>query len=195
LGELRITSVSSPTVAIGTVLTTFSSTSYAGLSWGRSAQVISGLTHLEGKEVVAWVDGGLDNSNKTVSNGSITLGSDYFAAVIGLPYDQIIYTLPIEAGSQKGTSQGKIQKISTIGFKLNNSYTGFYVGSSATKLERLVYRNPAQALGTPETFLTGVISNKTFKGGFAVGAQIYIKNSDPAPIEILSIMPELMTQD
>jgi len=195
LGEVRITGITSSTIAVGTIVSTFSTTSFAGLSWGKSVQALSGLGHLEAKEVVALCDGCLESTNPTVSNGSITLAYNYFKIVVGLPYDQIMETLPIEAGSQKGTAQGKIQRINQIGIKVNNSYRGFYIGRDSDHMERCVYRNPSTALGTPETLYTGVIPNKTFKGNFEYGATIYIKNSDPLPLELLSLMPELDTTE
>jgi len=193
LGEVEITSVSQSTIAIGTVTTDFDALSYAGEYWGKSVQTISGLNHLEAKEVSALVDGGFENSRQTVSNGSITLQQDYFIAVIGLPFTSTVKTLPIEAGSAKGTAQGKIQRINQIGFKVNRSYQSFYVGGDSDKLERLVYRNAT--LGESETLKTGVITNKSFHGNYEYGAQILISNTDPLPIEILSIMPELVTEE
>ena len=195
LGEAVITLFSSSTIAVASVSTIFTATTYAGMSWGKSAQVISGLTHLEGKVVSCLVDGGLDNARHTVTGGSITLGRDYFVAVVGLPYDQTVKTLPFEAGSVLGTAQGKIQRINQIGFLVRKTFTGFYFGGDDDKLERAVYRNPANPLGVTETLHTGYLPNKTFKGYHQYGSQILIVNEDPMPMEILSIMPSLTTSD
>ncbi len=195
LGEATITSFSQSTIVVGTVAYTFSTTSYAGTRWALSVNSISGLDHLEQETVVVLADGGLDKPNKVVTGGVITLANDYFYVTAGLPYTSTLLTLPTEAGSEKGTAQGKIQKINQVGFKVNRSHKGFYVGGSSDLMERINFRDPTTLLGTPEQLFTGVIPNINFRDDYRYGSQIRIENRDPLPIEILSIMSELETHD
>lgn len=197
IGELDITGYTSGTVVYGVVTYTFSALTYAGGLWGVSVNEISGLDHLEGKTVSVLADGGTDKPNKTVSAGTISLEYDYFVVNAGLPYDQILYTLPREAGSQRGTSQGKIQKINEVAFKVNRSHTGFKVGGTPTDsdLERISFRDPSTLMGTTELLYTGVIPNISFRDDYRYGSQIYIKNEDPLPLEILNIICTLETFD
>jgi hypothetical protein len=156
-----------------------------------------------------------------VSNGTISLAYNYFVVTVGLPYTQKIVTLPQEAGSQRGTSQGKIQRINQVGFKVNRSYKGFKVGGIVDDLEAISYvtavdseviysgtipnvnfilekvsfRDPATLLGNPELLYTGIIPNITFRGDYHYGSQMIIENSDPLPIELLAIMTSLDTND
>ena len=195
IGEFYITSYSSTKAVTGTVRYTFSSSTIAAGYWGKSVESISGLSHLEAKTVEVLADGGVDKPDKVVSDGTITLAYNYFVVQIGLSYDQIIYTLPFEAGSSRGTAQGKIQRINQIMFKLNRSYRGFKMGGTAALAERMSWRDPTTLLGTPEPLLTGILSNITFKDDYRYGSQIYILNDEPFPIEILSVMAMLDTQD
>lgn len=195
LGEVKITSYSGPTVAIGLVTSAFDALSYEETRWGLSVEEISGLDHLEAAEVVVLADGGLDKPDKVVSSGTIDLAYNYFVVVVGLPYSSTLKTLPFEAGSGRGTAQGKIQRINQIGIKVNNSYKGFQIGDNDDRLQRVVFREPNTSMGTPEELYTGVISNINFPGDYAYGAQIIIKNDDPLPIEILSLMPTLTTEE
>jgi hypothetical protein len=166
-------------------------------------------------------DGGTSKPNQTVSNGTITLPYDAFYVIIGLGYTQTLKTLPQEAGSQRGTSQGKIQRISQVGFKVNRSHKGFKVGGTENEtdivsyierttpeiiytgtipntnfvLDRISYRDPVTPMGTPEVLYTGTIPNVSFRDDYKYGAQVTIVNEDPLPIELLSIITALDTND
>jgi hypothetical protein len=221
VGEVYITSYGSTTLVKGTSRYNFDALAYDVGYWGVSVNTISGLTHLETCGVVVLADGGTDKPDKTVTNGTITLAYDYFVVNVGLSYDQIIYTLPFEAGSQRGTSQGKVQRINELAFKVNRSHKGFYVGGTETELDvvsyiedtteeilytgtipnpdfvlkRVSFRDPATPMGTPEVLFTGIIPNISFRDNYQYGSQIYIKNSDPLPMEILSIIATVTTND
>ncbi len=221
LGEAEITAFSSSTIALGTVKYNFSTTSYAAGRWAKSVSEISGLSHLEGKTVAVLADGGTDKPDKVVSSGTITLAHDYFVISVGLPYDQKIKTLPMEAGSARGTAQGKIQRINEIAFKVNRSHKGFKVGGTEDETdivsyiestteevlytgtipnpdficERISFRDPATPMGTPELLYTGIIPNISFRDNYQRGSQITIINEDPLPVELLSIMSTLETFD
>lgn len=195
LGEAEIDVVSSSTVAIATTRLPFSVTSADGLEWGISVDEISGLDHLEAKTVAVLADGGVDKPNKVVSSGTIELEYDAFEIVVGLPYRQKIRTLPREEGSQRGTALGKVQRINELAIQVNRSYKGFTVGGSLDTLDKIAFRDPATPLGQVEPLFTGVIANIPFNGGYAVGAQAYIVNDDPLPVEILSIKYTVDTKD
>lgn len=195
LGEGEITSRTSSTVVNISLSQTFSTLSYAVNRWGISVTQISGLGHLESEEVNVLADGGTDYPTKTVASGVITLAYDYFIVNVGLQYNQIVKTLPKEAGSQRGTSQGKLQKINEVGFKVNRSHKGFKVGGDEDHLDQVGTRDPSTLLGTPELLFTGTIPNISFQDDYQYGSQMYLKNSDPLPVEILSIILSLDTYD
>lgn len=195
VGELEIVGFTSSTIVIGEVKYNFDALSYAAGYWGLSVSTISGLGHLQGETVTVLADGGNDKPNKTVSNGSITLAYDYFVVSVGLPYTQEILTLPQEAGAQSGTAQGKIQRINQVGFKVNRSYKGFLVGGDSTLLDKIIFRDPTTLMGTPETLYTGTISNVSFRDDYRVGSKVMIRNNDPLPIELLSIITTLDTNE
>jgi hypothetical protein len=195
LGEAEIDVVSSSTVAIATTRLPFSVTSADGGEWGIAVEEIIGLDHLEAKTVTVLADGGVDKPNKVVSSGTISLEYDAFEIVAGLPYRQKIKTLPREEGSQRGTALGKVQRINELAIQVNRSYKGFTVGGSLDTLDQVAFRDPATPLGEVEPLFTGVIANIPFNGGYAIGAQAYIVNDDPLPVEILSIKYTVDTKD
>jgi len=196
LGEVEITAFTSSSIVIGEVKKSFTITSYTGTLWGLSVNEISGLDHLKAETVVVLADGGLDKPDKVVTtNGTITLAYDYFIVNVGLPYDQTIYTLPIEGGSQRGTAQGKIQKINQVALKVNRSHKGFYIGGNTDLLERVNFRDPSTYMGTPELLYTGIMSNINFRDDYRYGSQVMIVNRDPVPMEILNIISTLTTEE
>jgi hypothetical protein len=195
VGELHVTGYTSSTVVFGDVRYTFDASTYAAGLWGVSVSAISGLDHLEAKEVVVLADGGLDKPDKTVSSGTITLGYDYFVVTAGLPYTQKLKTVPQEAGAQRGTAVGKIQRISEIALKVHNSHKGIMVGGSEDELEKISFREGSTLMGVPEALYTGVIPNITFRNDYTYGSQVLIQNPDPLPVEILSIVTTLDTSE
>jgi hypothetical protein len=176
---------------------------------------------LEGKSISVLTDGGTDLPLKVVSNGTITIANDYFYINAGLQYIQKAKTLPQEAGAQRGTAQGKIQKISELAFKVNRSYKGFYVGGTEDDLlnvryataedsdiiyegtipndnfvlNRISFRDPTTLLGQAESLYTGIIPNISFQDGYRYGAQVLIYNDAPLPIELLSVITTLDTNE
>jgi hypothetical protein len=193
VGEVKITTFSSATVVLGTVKLAFDALTYAPGYWGVSVSTLTGLDHLEAKQVTVLGDGALDRPLKTVSGGSITLASDYYIVNVGLPFTSTFKSLPIEGGSDLGTAQGKIQRINNVSIKVNNSYRGFTVGNA--DMLKIGFRKTQTLLRVPEELYTGTIENVSFSDGYRYGAQVVIQNSDPLPVEILSIMPILTTSD
>jgi len=195
VGELKITGYTSTTIVLGNIVDTFDASSYSAGSWGLSVDEISGLDHLEGETVTVLADGGTDKPNKVVSSGTITLSYNYFVVNAGLPYTQKIKLLPPEAGSQRGTSQAKKQRINEVGFKLYRSSKFFLVGGATDLLSKVQFRDPTTLMGTPESLYTGTIANIPFRDTYRYGSQVLISNSDPTHIELLSVITSIDTFD
>ncbi len=198
LGELTITGYTSSTIVVGTVTYPFTVPSYSAGYWGVSVSQISGLNYLIGETVVVLADGGTDYPSKVVTTaGTITLAYNYFVVNVGLQAPQTFISLPQETPNDKGTSQGKIQRINEVAFKLNNSYAGFQIGGSTGTLYPIAFRQPSTLMGTPQALVTGIIPNVPFRdtsqGGYPYGAQVQIYNSDPLPIELLSLITTIET--
>lgn len=195
LGQGQITATASTTSITLSITTTFNALSYSAGRWGVSVATVSGLSHLEAKTVGILADGLKESLTRTIASAAVTLASDYWVISVGLSYDQILYTLPKEAGSQRGTSQGKIQRYNEIGFKVNRSTQDFKYGTDASNLDDV----NAAFTPTVTTLYTGILPPQGgaigMRGGYFRGAQVYIKNSNPLPIEILSIMGALDTND
>lgn len=195
VGEMKIVGFTSSTIVVGDVKTDFDASSYASGLWGLSVNTLTGFDHLEAETLTVLADGGTALPNKVVTNGTVTLVEDAFVVTAGLPYTQYIKTLPQEKGAQRGTSQGKIQRINEVSFKVNRSHRGFSYGGSDALLDVVQFRQASTDMGTPEQLFTGTIPNLSFSGDYEYGAQVVIQNTDPLPIELLSIMTTLDTNE
>lgn len=93
-----------------------------------STASITGLSHLEGEtvRVLGETDSGNPNytdfGTYTVSSGAITLNkAANNHVIVGLDYNADIVTVPLEAGSTLGTSQGVIKRIEEVGIRFYRS--------------------------------------------------------------------------
>lgn len=178
LGEGKITEYTSQTQVTLDITTYFQSSTMTGGSWGISTDTLSGLDHLDGREVQVYADT-VEQESKTVVDGSIKI-DDAFIVVVGLPYTSYITTMPMEAGSQNGTAVGKRKRISEMAIRVWNSL-GVRVGRDLNNLYDTIYKQK-------EPF-TGVIPNIKYNQGWVWDANITVEQSHPYPMNILSIAP------
>ena len=107
-----ITGYTSGTVVTADITGLFPLTAIEQGAWSIATDNLTGLTHLEGETVWIWADGAVQ-PEKVVASGGITLNGFVSYANVGLPYDNYMILLPVEA-PQFGTIQGRIRNISRI---------------------------------------------------------------------------------
>ena len=157
-----------------------------GLTYsGAAATVISGLKHLEGKTVVALADGNVV-SGLVVLNGAITLPQAAILVHVGLPYVSDIETLDIEA--PQGTIQGKTKKVADVTVRFEKS-RGLMIGPSVDKLVPMKQRE-YEVMGAPTALLTGD-KKIILKPDWNSNGRIFLRQSDPLPMTILAVIPDL----
>jgi len=159
---------------------------------GSPATTISGLSHLEGKEVSILADGAT-HPNKTVSSGEITLDRSASKVKVGLPYTSLLQTMRIDAGSQNGTSQSKTKRIYEITIRLYESI-GVEVGPDLNNMERIPFRSSADEMDEGVNVFTGD-KEVEFRGNYETDGFIVIRQTQPLPLTILSLYPKLQTND
>lgn len=84
---------------------------------GQPTRLLSGLSHLNGKAVRVLGDG-VDLGEYVVTNGSIQLDKEVSQAVVGLPYDFVLTTMPVEFQALGGTTQAKWKLLYTAAVML-----------------------------------------------------------------------------
>ena len=151
-----------------------------GLTYrGSPVTVISGLSHLEGREVAILADGAVQ-PRQTVTGGAITLQSAASLVHVGLPITAEIQTLPI-AAEIEAYAQATIKTAYKATLRVYRS-SGFFVG---TKLDNLIETKVRadEAYGTPPALRTGEIDVE-LDSGWSRGGQIIVRQADPVPLEI-----------
>ena len=165
-----------------------SSLSYSG----SSTTTITGLDHLNGQTVSVLADGAT-HPNRVVSSGSITLARPATKVKVGLPYTSILQTMRIDAGSQDGTSQAKTKRIYEVSIRLYESI-GVEVGPDLNNMEEIPFRSSANNMDEAIPVFTGDKSVE-FRGNYETDGYIFVRQTQPLPLTVLSIYPRLVTND
>lgn len=166
----------------------------SGLTYdGAATTTITGLSHLEGQTVAILADGSV-HPNRVVASGNVTLQRSASVVNVGLPFTAKMVTLPIEAGAQDGTAQGKTQRINGLVVRLNETGPGLFHGDGET-MDELHLRRPTDLMDAPVPLFTGDTESLPFPGGYEKGATMTIEHRLPLPCTIVALMPQLSTYD
>lgn len=192
IGKCKITAYISATEVDATVIRALPDTTISGETWAVGVTTISGLDHLEGKEVHTLLDGAYNNTALTVASGSITLPNNYCYVVVGLLKESVLKTMPIYEGSQLGTAVGKKSRIPLVDIIVNNT-SGITIGSD--KFQSDVFeRNASTMLGEPEALKTE-IKRVAINNEWSNEAYVTIKQSTPLPCDILGLVLHTDTEE
>lgn len=157
---------------------------------GKIVTTISGLDHLEGETVNVMADGA-ESAPKTVSSGSITLSEGSSVTHIGFGYESDLETLnpeiPIRTGA---TSQKEIKKVESFLLKLYKSL-GAQIGPDEDNLKEILFVDDSVLMGRSGDLLTGNTDILSFNGEHRTESNIFIRQSQPYPLTILAIVPEI----
>ena len=159
---------------------------------GSAVTTIGGLSHLEG-QTVSVLANGATHPNVTVSSGQITLARSSTKVKVGLPYTSLLQTMRIDAGAQNGTSQSKTKRIYEITARLYESI-GIEVGPDLNNMERIPFRSSANAMNSGISVFTGD-KEIEFRGNYETDGFIFVRQTQPLPLTILSLYPRLITND
>ena len=159
---------------------------------GSATTTITGLDHLEGQTVSILADGST-HPDKTVSSGSITLDRSSTKVKVGLSFTSLLQTMRLDAGAANGTSQGKTKRIYDISLRLFES-VGVEVGPDLSNMERIPFRSSADAMDTAIPVFTGD-KEIEFRGNYETDGFIFVRQTQPLPLTVLSLYPNLVTND
>lgn len=159
--------------------------------WAFQRNTISGLDHLEGREVAILSDGSV-HPRRTVNAGAITLASPGGVVQVGLPYTAMLETLEVNmAGGEP--IRGSKKLIQSVGLLVNDS-RGLKAGTRLDYLDEYAQRE-FENYGVPTQPLTGYAKIDVSAEWGENRGHVYIVSDDPLPCEILTITPRLMVGD
>lgn len=167
----------------------------SGLTYsGAATTTISGLAHLEGKQVVALADGNVVR-NLTVASGAITLQSAAQKVHVGLPYEAMLKTLDLDLGEVRGlgTVQGRKKSVSNVTMRVERTRgiwlgTDDYTRDSGKMIE--YKQRSTEAWNEAIQAYTGDLAI-TPMPTWRDGGNVVVKQFDPLPMTILAVMPDV----
>ncbi|MCE0931633.1 hypothetical protein [Pseudomonas monteilii] len=187
---VRITGYGSPT-AVTVEPQTIVPESLRGISatrWGLAATVVSSLNHLEGKTVSILGDGNVV-PQRVVTGGSITLDNPTLVAHVGLPITGDFETLDITLQNNQAFLGAK-KRINQLVVLCQES-RGIFAGPDADHLDELKQR-AGENYGEPIDLLTGRAEMEIPCNWDSEG-RLFIRQSDPLPLTILGVMPNVQS--
>ncbi len=166
-----------------------------GLTYsGAAVNHLTGLSHLEGCEVVALCDGNVVRGLK-VAGGAVNLPFAAAKIHIGLPYAAVLQTLDLDLGSvnELGSVQGRFKSISKVVLRVEKT-RGIFVGprDEGRDSDRMVEfkQRSTEAWNEAIGLYTGDIDLTPAPDWNRAGG-LFIKQFDPLPMSILALMPEV----
>ena len=160
-----------------------------GLTYdGVPADVISGLSHLEGKTVNILADGAV-HPPRVVTGGSITLDQEASKIQIGLPITADVQTLPVALQLRDGSAaQGHAKNVNKIWLRVYRS-SGIFVGPSADDLVEAKQRT-VESYGSAPALKTDEIS-MVLPPAWGQSGQVFVRQSDPLPLTLVALTLEV----
>lgn len=159
--------------------------------WSYTFTEVSGLDHLEGKTVSILADGNVDPQD-VVASGTVSMQAPTSVAHIGLPIEADIETLDLDLTSMGIPNKTKKNGISEVTFYVEES-RGIFAGPDADNLEEYAQRED-EDYNEPTDLLTGRIEI-AIQPFWTDSARVFARQSDPLPISILAIIPEVEPSD
>jgi hypothetical protein len=151
---------------------------------------VSGLDHLEGKEVAILADGNV-LPRQTVVSGSVTLDTPSSVVVVGLPYRCILGTLRLDLGD--GSIQGKRKRIPAVTVRVKAT-RGLKMGSTLNTLVPYKQRTSSVFMGQAIP-LSDDDQRIILDQNWNADGQMFFVQDDPLPATILGCIPEIVVGD
>jgi len=175
----------------------------ATTNWSRAVDTLTGIWHLEGEDVSVFADGqvvGSPNNDQyttyTVTNGSITLDRPYAVIHVGLPYTSDLETLNIDA-TQGPSFATKNINVGAVTLFVDKSRGGFVGPKPPSDDDTDPLENLYELKVRDEEGYNDPVALQTGKQQIVTATQwnnngrIFIRQVDPLPISILSIVPDV----
>lgn len=155
---------------------------------------VSGLTWLRGQTVSVLADGSVHPDCVVNASGVITLQRAATKVSVGLGYNSDGKTMRIEAGAADGQAQGKLKRIHRIIMRFYQSVGLKVQAIGAANPYPEPFRTSADLMDNPIALYTGD-KRWAWDGSYELEGQVFWRQSDPLPSNILMVSAQLDTQD
>jgi hypothetical protein len=168
--------------------------SYVQINQASSA-TITGLSRLEGCEVVVWANG-KDLGNYTVTDGSITVSEAVTSAIVGLEYEATFKSSKLAYTAALGTPLNQTKKVHGLGFVLKNThYKGLQYGRDFDNMFDMPNAVDWIERGADTIYETLDQSAFDFEGDWDTDARVCLKAVAPRPCTILACTMQIQQNE
>lgn len=154
---------------------------------GAPVKALSGLDHLEGKEIGIYSNGAVEPP-QVVERGAVSLLKPSGLVTVGLPYVADLETMPVELIGQDGASVGRKKYINAVNVLFRDTVTA-KVGVGFGHLGNVKWRS-RERYGEPLRPFSGIKSVTTRSLAENV-VTVCIRSDEPTPMTILALMPSV----
>lgn len=162
---------------------------------GSATTTITGLSHLEGRQVIAWGNG-KDLGEFTVSGGQITLPEPITTCCVGLPYVGRYKSTKLAYAAGMGTALNQKKRIDQFGIIAQNLHKrGLQYGPSFDELWDLPDVVDYQEVA--EDTVYAHFDQETFPGGghWSTDSRLCLEARAPRPCTLLGCVMGISTHD
>ena len=146
---------------------------------------VSGLWHLEGQTVQVFLDGAVQPTER-VSAGKITLETAGALAVVGLPYNTDIQTLPLAAMQAEAGGQGVTKNPSKVAIRVADTSI-LKVGPSFSRLIESPAHLVSDLYDAPPTLKNQEVRMAVVPNWSSDGP-VCIRQDQPLPMTVMSVV-------
>lgn len=154
---------------------------------GEPATVITGLEYLNGETVVALADGYVVK-DLVVSNGQITLPNAASVVTVGLPYESVFETLTFDVNNGDGSNLNRKKRVVAVSVRYYNS-RGSKISVNGHREVNMLERKTSN--DDTDISLRNGFYREILPSSHDEPTTVKIRQDEPLPITIVSVIPEL----
>jgi hypothetical protein len=148
---------------------------------------ITGLNHLEGREVIILADGA-EHPRRVVKDGAVDLDDASSVVVVGLPYEWRVTPMRLEGVSPLGTMQGKAALVPEMTVRLDRTLGLHWMLVASGRSYEATFREADGAMDAPPVPYTGDIT-LPMPGGWHADTRVRLYGDGAFPATVLMMIP------
>lgn len=171
---------------------------------GSPTTTLTGLSHLEGQDVVVWADGADKSPDVagvqtlyTVTGGQITLTAAVSQAIVGLPYEARYKSTKLAYAAAAGTALTQVKRVDHVGLILGTTHNnGIFLGPDFVTMDALPRVLANGSASTTDQIFSGFDGPSVeFPGIHDTDARLCIKGKSPRPAEVRAAVVSIQSND
>jgi hypothetical protein len=168
-----------------------------------SSATITGLSHLEGEQVIVWADGvcysprlnGVQTTF-TVTGGSITLGTAVTSYVVGLPYKAQFKSAKLCYAAQGGTALLQSKRVEKLGVIMRNTHNrSLRYGRNLTDMYEMPLIERGKSVSANEIWTQYDERPFEFEQEFDTDSRLCLEALAPMPCTLQAAVMTVSTND